>query len=143
TRHARLPASRCNRRSDGAVREANPPGAGRRLSGVLMRCGIKEVIFLAVMIGLLGCGYQFVFKPADLKREARQAEIQGKRKALSDLRNATMGISDLEHKIGDLQQAIKFFESKLPQEKEIDKILKEVWQMAEKNSLQTRTIKTM
>lgn len=42
-----------------------------------------------------------------------------------------------------MQQAITFFESKLPQEKEVDKILKEVWQMAEANSLQTRTIKTM
>src|SRR5207237_272995 len=59
------------------------------------------------------------------------------------LKTATTGISDLEKKIADLQSAIAFFESKLPQEKEIDKILQELWQMAEANALQTKTIKTL
>ena len=51
-------------------------------------------------------------------------------------------LNDVNHKIAELQQAIQFFESKLPQEKEMDTILKEVWQIAEANSLQTKTIKT-
>jgi Tfp pilus assembly protein PilO len=46
-------------------------------------------------------------------------------------------------KTAELKQAILFFESKLPQEKEIDKILKEVWQLAEQNALQAKTIKTL
>ena len=62
---------------------------------------------------------------------------------MRNLKQATAGIDDLNRKIDELQQAINFFESKLPQEKEIDKILKEVSQMAEANSLQTKTIKTL
>ncbi|MFI5380134.1 MAG: type 4a pilus biogenesis protein PilO [Tepidisphaerales bacterium] len=104
---------------------------------------IGMFLFVTLMIGLLGCGYYFVFKPATDKRLARQAEMETKRKDLTDLRTATVGISDLERKIDEVQKAIKFFESKLPQEKEIDTVLREVWKMAERNNLTTKTIKTL
>ena len=108
-----------------------------------MRCGIREMVFVALMLCLLGASYFFVFKPAGEKRLEQQAEIGAKKKALADLKLATAGISDLERKIKELQEAIHFFEKKLPAQKEIDNILKEVWQMAERNSLQTKTIKTL
>jgi type IV pilus assembly protein PilO len=104
---------------------------------------IGRLLFVVLMIALLGGGYFFVFKPATAKRLARQADMEAKRKALTDLRSATAGISDLERKIDDLQKAIKFFESKLPQEKEIDTVLREVWQLAERNNLTTKSIKTL
>ena len=108
-----------------------------------MRFGIKELIFVLLMAGLVASSYIFVFKPAAEKRTGRERDIADRQKALADLKTATTGIGDLEKKIADLQQAIVFFESKLPQEKEIDKILQELWQMAESNSLQTKTIKTL
>src|SRR5437870_4160986 len=108
-----------------------------------MRFGLRELIFVGLMLGLLGCTYVFVFKKANARREQKLAEIESMDKSLTNLRRATAGIDDMNRKIGELQQAITFFQSKLPQEKEIDKILKEVWQMAEANSLQTRTVKTL
>ena len=95
-----------------------------------MKLGIRELLFFALMVGLLACSYMFVFKPAAEKRLSRQAETEKKRTALVNLRQSTAGIQDLERKIEEVEKAIKFFESKLPQEKEIDKILREVWQMA-------------
>ena len=108
-----------------------------------MKFGIRELLFLCVMIGLLACAYLFVFNKANDKRKSLMADIEQKQASLSNLRHATTGIDDLNRKIAELQQAITFFESKLPQEKEVDKILKEVWQMAEANALQTKTIKTL
>ena len=108
-----------------------------------MRFGIKELIFVLLMAGLVASSYIFVFKPAAEKRSGRERDIADRQKALADLKTATTGIGDLEKKIADLQLAIEFFASKLPQEKEIDKILQELWQMAESNSLQTKTIKTL
>src|SRR4051794_27942803 len=108
-----------------------------------MKLGLREALFLCVMIGLLACAYTFVFKRSNEKRAQLLADIETKTRALSNLNQATAGIEDLSRKVEELQQAITFFESKLPQEKEIDKILKEVWQMAEKNSLTTKTVKTM
>ena len=107
-----------------------------------MKLGIRELLFLCVLGGLLVCAY-FVFKKSDVKDTQLRAEIEEKNRRLSNLAQATAGIEDLSKKIEELGQAITFFESKLPQEKEVDKILKEVWQMAEANSLTTKTVKTM
>jgi type IV pilus assembly protein PilO len=108
-----------------------------------MKFGIRELLFVCVMLGLLGSTWFFVFKKANARRAELQNSIQAKQTALTNLKQSTAGIDDLNRKIAELQQAITFFESKLPQEKEVDKILKEVWQMAEANSLQTKTIKTL
>lgn len=108
-----------------------------------MKLEIKKILFVCVMLGLLGCAYFLIFRKANFKRAELEKEIFAKTTALANLQQTTVGIDDLNKKIDDLQKAITFFESKLPQEKEVDKILKEVWQMAEANSLETKTIKTL
>ena len=108
-----------------------------------MKFGLREIIFVIVMLGLLGSTNYFVFSKANKKKQDLLADIHTKQASLSNFQQATAGIEDLNNKIDELQKAITFFESKLPQEKEIDKILKEVWQMAEANQLTTKTIKTM
>ena len=108
-----------------------------------MKFGVRELIFVAVMLGLLGSSYFLVFNKANEKRVAVQAEIDRKQKELAELEMATSGTADLKRKIEDLQKAISIVEDKLPQEREIDKVLKEVWQMAEANKLEQRTIKTL
>jgi type IV pilus assembly protein PilO len=108
-----------------------------------MKFGIRELVFFVTMVGLLACTYLFIFKPRNEKRLALLADIDSKTKIMGNLQQATSGITDLNNKLAELQQAISFFESKLPAEKEMDKILKEVWQMAAANNLQTRQVKTM
>ena len=108
-----------------------------------MKFGIRELVFLMVLLGLLASTYFFVFAKADQKRSALRQEIITKEQALNALRQSTTGIDDLNSKIEDLRKAITYFESKLPQEKEFDKILREVSQMAEANSLQTKTVRTL
>jgi len=108
-----------------------------------MKFGVREIIFVGAMLGLLACSYFLVFNKVNARRLAIEADIARKQKALADLDKATVGVADVDKKISELGQAIEFFESKLPQEKEMDKILKEVWQMAEANNLTTKTIKTL
>jgi type IV pilus assembly protein PilO len=101
------------------------------------------MLFFTVMVGLLASTYFFVFAKANQKREALRRDILTKQAALGELRQSTAGVEDLNRRIKDLQDAIAYFESKLPQEKEFDKILKEVSQMAEANSLSTKTVRTL
>ena len=95
------------------------------------------------MLGLLAAAYFMVFMKANEKRVALLADLASKQKALNDVQQSTSGIDDLGRKISELQKAIEFFESKLPQEKEIDKILSETTKKAEDNALQIRTVKTL
>ena len=108
-----------------------------------MKFGIREISFVVVMLGLLGAIYFLVWDKAQTKIAAMERKTEDKVKALSDLEKATSGVSDVDKKVAELEEAIKFFEKKLPQERDIDQILKEVWNMAEKNQLTTKTIKTM
>jgi len=108
-----------------------------------MKFGLRELLFFCVMLGLLGSTYFFVFAKANQKRMALRTQILKKQQELNELRISTAGIADLDAKVRDLKEAIKYFESKLPQEREFDKILKEVSQMAETNALQTRTVRTL
>ena len=106
-----------------------------------MKLGIREIIFVGVMLGLLACAYCFVFKKTSEKRGALVADIEQKQKVLNNLSQATAGIDDLNRKTEELEKAITFFQSKLPQEREVDQILQDVWQMASANSLESKTVK--
>ncbi len=108
-----------------------------------MKFGAREFVFFTLLIGILASSWYFVFKRANDRRAYLTHEIAQKETDLENLRKSTSGIEDLGVKIVELQKAIAFFESKLPQEKEMDKILKEVWQMAQANSLDCKTIKTL
>jgi Tfp pilus assembly protein PilO len=106
-----------------------------------MKLGLRELIFVVVMLGLLAASYFVGFHKQDLKRQAKIEQRDAKLRALGDLDQAS-GSQDVDRKIADLQKAIGYFESRLPKAKEMDKVLKEVWQLAEQNGLRTQTIKT-
>lgn len=108
-----------------------------------MRIGIRELIFLMVMLGVLGGSYFFVFKPASQKRADLMAKVSQRKQDLTNLKLATANVGDIERKIDELEQAIKFLENKLPETKELDTILKDVWEKAKRNALTTKTVKTM
>ena len=106
-----------------------------------MKFGIREIIFVALMLALLGGTYLFVFSKTNTKREAMIADISNKEKMLSDLRAATAGIDDMNAKIDELSHAIEFFGQKLPKEKDVGDMLPQFWDMAKTNSLQSKTVK--
>ena len=108
-----------------------------------MRIGFRELVFMTVLLGVLGCAYFVIFQKANAHRLAVQADTDSKLQRLTELRLATAGISDLNRKIDELQKAIDFFQSKLPQQREVDTILKEVTQLTEANGLTTKTFRTL
>lgn len=107
-----------------------------------MKLGIREIIFVCAMLGLLAASYFLVFTKQDMKRADKIQQRDAKRTALHELDRATASVHDVDKKIKDLQAATAFFESKLPQVKEMDKVLKEIWQLADANGLRTQTVKT-
>src|SRR5690554_6690767 len=108
-----------------------------------MKLGIRELLFLSVMLAMLACTYFLIFKKASERREQKLAQIEAREKQMQHLAQITAGIQDLDAKVAELQQAIAFFESKLPQEREVGSVLDEVSQIALANSLQTRTFRTL
>jgi Tfp pilus assembly protein PilO len=108
----------------------------------VMKLGVRELIFVAVMLGLLGSSYFLVFNKANHKRSAMETEIDRKQKALADLERARVGVDDLKKKVDELQAAITFFEGKLPEHGQMDKVLEDVTKLATTNGLEQRTFKS-
>ncbi|HZL37353.1 MAG TPA: type 4a pilus biogenesis protein PilO [Tepidisphaeraceae bacterium] len=107
-----------------------------------MKLTMPGLLLGGAILALLGGSYFMVIKQANMKRQALLQDTRTKEEALANLERSTMGINDVNKKIADLQQAVTFFESKLPPAKETEKVLEEVWHIAEANSLTTKTIKT-
>jgi len=108
-----------------------------------VKFGNRELFFTVVMLGLLAGSYFLGFAKQNERRLAKQADIDNRRRSLTELQEATAGVRDVEKKIDELQRATSVFESKLPQAKEIETILKEVWQLAESHNLTTKTVRTL
>lgn len=107
-----------------------------------MRFGIRELLFFAVLIGMPVAAYYYVFKPGNEEIVKARAEIETKQKKLAQLEQATAKMEDLGKEIDELKQVIEMFEAKLPAEKEVEVILKEVWELAARRGLNPKSVRT-
>ncbi len=103
---------------------------------------LRQIAFVAMLLAMMAGSWYFVFRPRDVGNARMQVQIEAKQKQLQKLNRATATIGDLRKEITELEKAIEFFQSKLPSEKEIDRVLEEVWRLAEANRLTTKGIYT-
>jgi type IV pilus assembly protein PilO len=106
-----------------------------------MKIGIREIIFFKLMLGLLAAAYFFGFSRMDEKRIAYETAIAEKQQKLAELARATRDIDDMSAKLAALEQAIRFFEGKLPQEQEVERILGSVTSLVSKHGLYSKSFK--
>jgi len=83
-----------------------------------------------------------VVLPLQRRIAADRATIDNGREQLVKLQRMAQRLNDLQADIKRLEEALAFFEGRLPQQKEIDVILREVWRIAEAKSLTPRSIRT-
>ena len=108
-----------------------------------MKIGIREIVFVVLLTAIPVAAWAFVFRPNNVCKAEMAAEIASRQAKLQALNKATATIGDLKSEIAALEKAINFFRSKLPSEKEMDKVLREVWLLAEANKLTTKSIRTL
>lgn len=108
-----------------------------------MKFGTREILFLIVMLALLGSAWYFVFKKADERIEALNADTAIKNHKLQELRSASVRIADMTRKTVELQDQIKDFESKLPRHKDVEQIVEKVTRQAVIERLEVAKMQTM
>lgn len=108
-----------------------------------MRFGAREIMLVGLLVALPVAAWWFIFRPQNRRDAALRVEITARQDKLRALNRATATIGNLQKEIVSLQEAIAFFQSKLPGEKEIDRVLRETWRMAERNRLITKSIRTL
>ncbi len=108
-----------------------------------MTSGFRQAIFFVLLAGVAIAGYQFMIKPANRDLAAARQALDGKRAKLGDFEDATSQAEDFNKQLGQLDEAIRFFESKLPSTSEIHTVLEQVTVIAQKQGLQPKTIRTL
>ncbi len=107
-----------------------------------MRFGLREIVFILVLLAVPVASFFLVFKPRnDQIREAR-AEILAKQAKLRQLEEQTVKYEDLGREIEKIEEAIRQHRLKLPEQREVEVILKQVWELATKQKLNPRSVRT-
>jgi len=108
-----------------------------------MNSSIRKVIFFVFVVGLSFLAYQYMIKPANKELADKRANVERKLSKLREFEEAASKTEDINKQLEELQEAVKFFESKLPPTSEIHKVLEQVTVIAQKQGLTPKTIRTL
>ena len=106
-----------------------------------MQFGIREIVFLIVLLAMPISSYFFVFKPQNEEIARAKGEIEHKEAMLDKLGRATARTKDLEAANAEIVSAISMIEGRLPAGKEVDVILAQVATLARQSSLELPSLK--
>lgn len=105
-----------------------------------MNSSLRKTLFSILLFGVTIIAYQFMIKPANRSLAEQKVRVQVKSAKFEQI---IATAKDLNKQLGQLQDAIDFFESKLPSKSETHKILEQVTIIAQNKGLKTKTIRTM
>ena len=108
-----------------------------------MTTGSRKIVFFVLLIGLAYVAYAFMIRPANRHLAQQQMMVEQKMAKLDELEKATEAAEDLTKQLDELEEAIAFFESKLPPKSEIDTVLKDVTVIAQKHGLTSKKIRAL
>jgi len=104
--------------------------------------GSTRIVLTLVAVVFVSAAVTWFFVLPMLKRgESDRAAVDDLHGQLVKLDRVARRINDLQNEVGRLESALAFFENRLPQEREVDVILREVWGIAEAKSLTLRSIR--
>jgi Tfp pilus assembly protein PilO len=104
--------------------------------------GLREVIFLVVLLVVPVASYFYVFKPRNAEIQQAQSEVEVKQTKLEKLREVTEKIDDIGRAIEQGREAIDLVEAKLPSRDQVEVILGDVWQLAARSRLEVKSVKS-
>jgi Tfp pilus assembly protein PilO len=106
-----------------------------------MKGSTRILLTLVAVVLAAAATTWFVILPMLQRAESDRAAVDDLRGQLVKLERVARRINDLQQEVTRLEGALAFFENRLPQEREVDVILREVWVIAEAKSLTPRSIR--
>ncbi|MBX3365489.1 MAG: type 4a pilus biogenesis protein PilO [Phycisphaeraceae bacterium] len=95
-----------------------------------MKFGMREIVLLVVLLALPVASYLLVFKPQNESITRAKAEIGHKQEMLRQLSKETARNEDLRRANDIIQVRIAEVEDRLPSEKEVDRVIRQVSDLA-------------
>lgn len=108
-----------------------------------MKFSLRVLVFFLLLAAVPLCAYFWVFQPVNLQMKAQKETIATNLKKLETCQKAKSVIEELNAELKRNEEAVTFFESKLPAQHEIHKVLEQVTQIAKNHKLETKLFKTL
>lgn len=108
-----------------------------------MTSNMRKIVFFVIMLSVALVAYQYMIKPANEHLARTKDDLKQDVDRLNEFKEATEADKGIAEQFAQLQEAILFFESKLPPTSEIHKVLKNITVIAQKQGLRPKTIKTL
>ena len=106
-----------------------------------MRFGIRELVYLVVLLALVAGTWQWGLQPVRAEAAALRADTANKQVVINDLNEARSRYPDFKAEIGRLEEAMAKFDEQLPSQRETEVIVREISEIAAANSLAIDFIK--
>ncbi|MEO1583192.1 MAG: type 4a pilus biogenesis protein PilO [Planctomycetota bacterium] len=100
-----------------------------------MRFGVRELVLLAVLMALPLSSWWLVFRPNNEKIEQAEQEIEHKKEMLEKLQTVTSRSDSLEEATAEIKAGINAIEARLPTDREIDDVVRQVSALAVESGL--------
>ncbi len=108
-----------------------------------MTGNFRKAVFFVLLLGVAVVGYQYMIKPANTHLAEVKGRVDTKFAQLAKFQQATAAAEGLSKQLEQLQEAIGFFESRLPLKSQIHEVLEQVTVIAQKEGLKPKTIRTL
>jgi type IV pilus assembly protein PilO len=105
-----------------------------------MRSALRQAVFFVLLVGVACVAYQYMIRPANKHLTEAKKRLQTKSAKLTEFEKATAAAEDLSKQLEQLEEAIEFFESQLPPTSEMDKVLRDVTVIGEKQGVNRKRI---
>jgi len=111
-----------------------------------MKPSPREIVFALVLLAIPMAAWQLEFAPRQRRQKELKEQIAAKQLKLDQLfakKQLSGAIGDLRDQIAEGKEAVEIFRSRLPDEKDIDQIVREVWRLAKSNNLSPTSLRTI
>jgi type IV pilus assembly protein PilO len=104
---------------------------------------MRKAVFFVLLLGVAYFAYIYMIKPANANLVIRRQQTDAKTAKLAELDKAAAEAQDLSGQLSQLEEAIRFFESRLPPESDIHKVLEQITVIAQKQGLKSHVVRAL
>lgn len=107
-----------------------------------MLTGFRGIVLLAAVVGMPVASYLLVFRPQNAQIERAKADVEYTKSLLDKLREETSRNADLEKAIEEIRKNVAAAEQRLPTDKEIADVVRQVSDLAIQAGLEPPAMKS-
>jgi len=108
-----------------------------------MNSHTRQIIYFLVLLAVPLAAWYFVFVPRNSEIDQTNQAIQEREAQLKKISDVIQTLGDLQQAVEEGEAAIKRVEAKLPSRRDVESMLEQLWQVARRNELTVKSVKTM